>query len=120
MHVGTIMESNDVTFFENIFLMKDMASSSNQEMPILSSHELTEIPEPTISIEHVENPLEDDHEVHVRSKRQRIAKSFGNDFIVYLVDDTPKTISEAYASLDADNWKEAVRCEMNSILANGT
>ena len=120
MHVGTIMESNDATFFENIFPMKDMASSSNQEIPILSSQEITEIPEPTIPIEHVENPLEDDNKVPVRSKRQRIAKSFGNDFIVYLVDDTPRTISEAYASLDADYWKEAVRCEMDSILANGT
>ena len=29
MHVGTIMESNDVTFFEDIFPMKDMATSSN-------------------------------------------------------------------------------------------
>ncbi|KAK1669023.1 hypothetical protein QYE76_057182 [Lolium multiflorum] len=27
---------------------------------------------------------------------------------------------EAYASLDADYWKEAVRSEMDSILANGT
>ncbi|KAK1681303.1 hypothetical protein QYE76_042151 [Lolium multiflorum] len=29
-------------------------------------------------------------------------------------------ISEAYASQDADYWKEAVRSEMDSILANGT
>ena len=56
----------------------------------------------------------------MRSKRQRTAKSFGDDFIVYLVDDTPRTISEAYASPDADYWKEAVRSEMDSILANGT
>ena len=120
MHVGTIMESNDATFFENIFPMKDMASSSNQKIPTTFSQELTEIPEPTIPIEHVENPVEDDNEAPVRSKRQRTAKSFGSDFIVYLVDDTPRTISEAYASLDADYWKEAVCCEMDSILANGT
>ena len=37
MHVGTIMESNDTTFFENIFPRKYMASSSNQEIPILPS-----------------------------------------------------------------------------------
>jgi hypothetical protein len=36
------------------------------------------------------------------------------------VDDTPTSISEAYASQDADYWKEAVRSEMDSILANGT
>ena len=39
MHVGTIMESNDATFFEDIFPMKDMATSSNQEMPSLSNQE---------------------------------------------------------------------------------
>uniref|UniRef100_I1QDQ4 Reverse transcriptase Ty1/copia-type domain-containing protein n=1 Tax=Oryza glaberrima TaxID=4538 RepID=I1QDQ4_ORYGL len=45
---------------------------------------------------------------------------FGDDFTVYLVDDTPKSILEAYASPDADYWKEAVRSEMDSIIANGT
>src|SRR3954469_25821188 len=37
MHAGTIMESNDATFFEDIFPMKDMATSSNQEMPSSSN-----------------------------------------------------------------------------------
>jgi hypothetical protein len=120
MHVGTIMESNDATFFEDIFPMKDMSSSSNQKMPSSSSQELVTIPEPTIAIEHYDNPVEDDNEAPKRSKRQRTAKSFGDDFIVYLVDDTPTSISEAYASQDADYWKEAVRSEMDSILANGT
>jgi hypothetical protein len=52
--------------------------------------------------------------------RERTAKYFGNDFIVYLVDDTPTTISEALASPDGDYWKEEVQSEMDSILANGT
>src|SRR3954468_7288217 len=120
MHVGTIMESNDATFFEDIFPMKDSSSSSNKEMPSLSSQELITIPEPTISIEHPDNPVEDSSEAPTRSKRQRTAKSFGDDFIVYLVDDTPTSISEAYASQDADYWKEAIRSEMDSIIANGT
>ncbi|KAK1627109.1 hypothetical protein QYE76_001424 [Lolium multiflorum] len=109
MHVGTIMESNDATFFEDIFPMKDMPSSSIQGMPSTSIQDFATIPESTIPIEHLENPEEDNNEVPKRSKRQRIAKSFGNDFIVYLVDDTPTSISEAYASPDADYWKEAVR-----------
>ena len=37
---------------------------------------------------------------------------------MYLIDDTPSSISEAYASEDADYWKEAVCSEMDSILAN--
>ena len=48
MHVGTIMESNDATFFEDIFLMKDMATSSNQEMPSSSTQEPITIIEPAI------------------------------------------------------------------------
>jgi hypothetical protein len=39
---------------------------------------------------------------------------------VYLVDDTPTTIIEAFASPDANDWKEAIQNEMNSILSNGT
>ncbi|KAK1618170.1 hypothetical protein QYE76_023687 [Lolium multiflorum] len=99
--------------------MKDKSSSSNQEMPSSSTQELVIIPEPTIAIKHYDNPVEDDNEAPKRSKRQRTAKSFGHDFIVYLMDDTPTSISEAYASQD-DYWKEAVRSEMDSILANGT
>ena len=120
MHVGTIMESNDATFFEDIFPMKGMSSLSNQEMTSSSSQEFSIIPEPTMPTEHHDDPVEDDNEAPKRSKRQRTAKSFGDDFIVYLVDDTPTSISEAYASQDADYWKEAVRSEMDSILANGT
>jgi hypothetical protein len=39
---------------------------------------------------------------------------------VYLVDDTPRTIEEAYSSLDADYWKEAIKSEMDSIMSNET
>ena len=102
MHVGKIMESNDATFFEDIFPMKDMATSSNQEMPSSSNQEPVTITKPAISIEHFESPVEEKNKVPTRSKRQRIAKSFGDDFLVYLIDDTPSSISEAYASEDAD------------------
>jgi len=54
-----------------------------------------------------------------KSKRQRIVKFFGDDFIVYLVEDTPTTVREAYSSPDADLWKEVVRSEMDSIMSNG-
>ena len=39
---------------------------------------------------------------------------------MYLVDDTPTIIGEAYSSLDADLWKETVRSEMDSVMSNGT
>ena len=39
---------------------------------------------------------------------------------MYLVDNTSTSIAEAYASSDADDWKEAVQSEMDLILSNGT
>ena len=68
----------------------------------------------------MENLEEDNNIVTQKAKRQRTAKSFGDDYIVYLVDDTPTTIEEAYFSPDADFWKEAVRSEMDSVMSNGT
>ena len=68
----------------------------------------------------MDNSEEDNNETLRKSKRQMTAKSFGDDFIVYLVDDTPRTIKEAYSSPDADYWKEEVKGEMDSIMSNGT
>ena len=83
------------------------------------------IPEPTPPLEtieqtHEQDPKEDDSDAPRRSKRQRTTKSFGDDFTMYLVDDTLKSILEVYASPNDDYWKEAARSEMDSILTNGT
>ena len=101
--------------------MKDMHSTSR-----FSSEITPESVAPIVTVtseqpvEHEEILEKDDSEAPRRSKRQRVAKSFGDDFTVYLVDDTPTTIAEIYASPDADDWKEAVQSEMDSILSNGT
>jgi hypothetical protein len=75
-------------------------------------------------IEHNEQtPMEnlrDDNKIFKRRKRQMTAKSFADDFIVYLVNDTSRTIEEAYSSLDADYWKEAIKSEMDPIMYNRT
>jgi hypothetical protein len=111
------MESRDATFFENIFPMREETNSSRQEsVEKDDSTKSMELNEPTF----IEHPEEDSDEAPRRSKRQRIEKSFGDDFIIYLVDDTPKTIAEAYSSPDVDYWKEAVRSDMESIMSNGT
>jgi hypothetical protein len=92
----------------------------------ISSHDSISIPDSHEPIVHTgdetlkENPEEDNNIVTRKSKRQRVAISFREDFIIYLVDDTPRTIAEAYSSLDADVWKEAVQSEMDSIMSNGT
>jgi hypothetical protein len=58
--------------------------------------------------------------LHEGARDKGLKKFFGGDFIIYLVDDLPKTLSEAYASLHAQYWKEAVHNEIDSILTNGT
>jgi hypothetical protein len=70
-------------------------------------------PEPSEIFDHAEHTPEPIHEeidseAPRKSKRPRTAKSFGDDFTVYLMDDTPKTIAMAFASPDADDWKEVV------------
>ena len=50
----------------------------------------------------------------------KFSKSFGDDFIVYLMDDTLRTIEEIYSSPDSDYQKEVVRSDMDSIISNGT
>jgi hypothetical protein len=101
MGVGTIFESRDATFFEDIFHMRDMHSMSSWESdPILEPETPMEFGEESDG--ESSDSGEDNNEAPTRGKRQRTAKSFGNDFIVYLVDDTPTTISEALASPDVD------------------
>ncbi|KAL0407798.1 UNVERIFIED_CONTAM: Retrovirus-related Pol polyprotein from transposon TNT 1-94 [Sesamum radiatum] len=72
-----------------------------------------------------------------RSKRQRIERSFGPDFLTafivqdldrindhvvsaYLVEEDPKTYVEAITSIDSGFWKEAIKNELDSIMTNHT
>jgi N-glycosylase/DNA lyase len=80
--------------------MKNTPSTSSHE-PILL-HEMHKLIIHADVKTYVENSEEDNNVVTQKSKRQRIAKSFSKDYIIYLVDDTPKTIEEAYSSLDTD------------------
>jgi hypothetical protein len=91
MLVGTIMESRDATFFEDEFPMKATHDTSNDEPMIPHEHF---IPVEHTEQSHIHNLVEDDNVSTRKSKRPRIAKSFGDDYNVYLVDDTPSTIEE--------------------------
>jgi hypothetical protein len=94
--------------------------------PSTSSHESIFLPEThelvihTNVETHKEIPEEDNNIVTRKSKRRRITKSFGEDYIIYLVDDTPTTIVETYLSLDADLWKDVIQSETDSIMSNET
>jgi hypothetical protein len=101
VHVDTFLESHHVTFFENIFPIKN--SYDMFSLPVNVIADTT--PEPSDHIEHAPEPIhgEIDSEAPRRSKRLRNTKSFSDDFTVYLVDDTPKTISEVFTSPDVDD-----------------
>ena len=76
--------------------MRDEISSSRQEfIEDDSSAESIEHNEHTL----VENPEDDNNDAPRKSKRQRTVKSFGDDFIVCLMDDTPRTILKRHIHL---------------------
>ena len=84
--------------------MKDMHSTSRFSSEITPEFVAPNVTETSKQPVECEEILEkDDNEASQRSKRQRVAKSFGDDFTVYLVDDTPTTIAEAQSSPDVDD-----------------
>ena len=122
--VNTITESRDAIFYENRFTTIPRLEYNQEKEFILLPYEKSSEP-PSESIE----PR--------RSKRARIAKSFGPDFVVYLVEGTrnslnrqimvsfvmepdPLTFEEAMKSNDSAFWKEAVNDEMDSIMGTKT
>ena len=77
MHVGTIMESRDATFFETEFPMKNTPSTSSHDS--ISSEDVHEPINNDDFETHVETPVEDNNTVTQKSKRQRVAKSVGEE-----------------------------------------
>jgi hypothetical protein len=121
VEINTVIESRDAEFYENRFTS---IPSINDKMvePIRNNNESRE---PSASSE------------LRRSKRMRKEKSFGPDFIVYLVkgsrdssckqkmispnvDLDPLTYEEAMKFQYAAFWKEAINDEMDSIMGNNT
>jgi transposase InsO family protein len=117
MNVGTTIESRNAIFFEDIYPCKDKAVySSNTNTEGTTSQELVgAVPEsrkrPGSEIENL-NPR--------RSTRARVTKDFGPDYVVFLLDEEPKTIKEAFYRTDSSLWKEAVQSEIDSIMQNHT
>jgi hypothetical protein len=104
VHVDKFLESCDVTFFENIFTMKNLYGISSLFVNVIADT----TPEPSENFdydEHTPEPIykKIDSEAPMRRKRPRTVKSFGDNFTVYLMNDTPKTIVESFTSPDVDD-----------------
>ncbi|GJX13852.1 hypothetical protein Tco_0205610 [Tanacetum coccineum] len=55
-----------------------------------------------------------------RSKRAKVTKDFGPDYMTYIVNEEPQTYKAAMESLETPYWKEAIHSEIDSIVHNNT
>ena len=78
--VNKIIESRDAVFYENRFTtIPRLESNQEKEFILLPSYKTSEPPSESIE--------------PIRSKRARIAKSFGPNFVVYLVEGTRNSLN---------------------------
>ena len=88
---NTIMESRNASFFEDVFpcKSKEEPSSSKQVLETIN-----------------ENSQDQDGEVEPRhNKRARTEKSFGPDFLKYVLEQEPRTFKEVVDSTEGLLWK---------------
>ena len=108
IHKNTIMESRNASFFEDVFLCKSKVdpNSSKRAFEIINENS---------------QDGNDIGEVEPRrSKRARVEKSFGLDFLTYMLEGEPQTYKEVVNSTEGLMWKEAIDSEIESILHNHT
>ena len=110
IHVNTIIESRNASFFENIFPIKNACDRSS----LKRTHDTA-----TSDIDH-ESIYDESEEALRRSKRARTSKFFGLDFLTYLLENEPQSFNEAMSTPKASMWKEAVNSEIESIMQNHT
>ena len=106
IHKNTIMESRNASFFEDVFPCKSKVepNSSKRALEIINENSQDE---------------NDNGEVEPRrSKRASVEKSFGLDFLSYMLEGEPGTYKEAVNSIEGLMWKEAIDSEIESIPHN--
>ena len=114
IHRNTIMESRNACFFEDIFSCRTHEGGPRS---------LEQFDELASENDHVDDPSDDQIEVldePRRSKKARISKSLGPDFLTYMVENEPQTFYETVTSPESPLWKEAIKSEIDSILQNHT
>ncbi|GJU14182.1 retrovirus-related pol polyprotein from transposon TNT 1-94 [Tanacetum coccineum] len=108
------MESAEADFFENIFPYKDKEKQiSNLRKRVMNDQ---------LSQDEIDNNSEVPQEnvEPRRSKRAKVTKDFGPDYITYIVNEEPQTYKAAMESSEAPYWKEAIQSEIDSIVHNNT
>ena len=111
---NTIIESAEADFFENIFSYKDKEKQiSNPRKRVLDDQ---------LSQDQRDNnsEVQQDNDEPRRSKRAKVSKDFGPDYMTYIVNEEPQTYKAAMESSEAPYWKEAIQSEIDSIVHNNT
>ena len=103
IHEDTIIEFRNASFFENIFPCKEKQEISSNKRTYDTA-----------------NGNHQNEEEPKCNKRAKNRKSFGPDYLTYILDNEPKTFKEAMLTLEAPFWKEAINNEIESIMHNHT
>ncbi|GJS00582.1 retrovirus-related pol polyprotein from transposon TNT 1-94 [Tanacetum coccineum] len=116
---NAVMESRNASFFENIFpcLTKETGSSSRLDDEVVQDKRQRD--DNDLHDER-QDQLEEEEVEPRRSKRARTEKSFGPDFVSFMVENEPTSYREAVTSSEGHQWKEAIKSEIDSILQNHT
>ena len=99
MHVNTIIESRNASFFEHVFPNKigHETSKKKRSFDAITSSNQEQDQEQEIDQNEEEEPR--------HSKRAGTSKSFGPDFLTFLLENKPLTFKEAMSSHEAPFWK---------------
>ena len=106
IHKNTIMESRNASFFKNLFPYKEEYSSKKHTFETAGESSSTQVQNVDVEPK--------------RGKMARTSKSFGPDFLTYLLERKPQSYNEAIRSPKGPLWKEAIKSEIDSILQNHT
>ena len=108
IHKNTIMESRNASFFEDVFPCKSKVDPNSSKRAFKNINENSQ-------------DGNDTGEVEPRhSKRARVEKSFGLDFLTYMLEEEPQTYKKAVNSMEGLMWKEVIDNGIESILHNHT
>ena len=92
MNVNAIFESRNVVFFEEIFPYKSTQVSSSLKRNF----------ESTSNTSHNQELMKERNEVKPRhSKKAKTSKSFGLNFLTYMLEDEPQSFEEATSTPEA-------------------
>ncbi|KAK4380871.1 Retrovirus-related Pol polyprotein from transposon TNT 1-94 [Sesamum angolense] len=110
---------DDCTRYSYVYLLR----SKDEALEAFKLYKNEDIKEEESSRKRTREVANGDHqrdEEPRRNKRAKRAKTFGPDFLTYLLENELRTINEALSSPEAPFWKEAINSEIESIMQNHT